>query len=134
MFIRIIGLSYIFLYFSILVSNATSSLSAIMDNFPCTMSTINKNVIIKRPSGSGSESNVGRKIEWLYIQTYSELQPIIYQNVNVLFCCQNECSHYLVIRSRKWHIGDNQLGHSVSNETFFGHFCTDPFRFFFNLA
>ena len=22
-----------------------------------------------------------------------------------------------------------QLGHSVSNETFFGHFCTDPFRF-----
>ena len=23
------------------------------------------------------------------------------------------------------------VGHSVSNGTFFGHFCTDPFRFFF---
>ena len=27
-----------------------------------------------------------------------------------------------------------EMGHSVSNGTFFGHFCTDPFRFFLDLA
>ena len=128
---------FIFMIFRALVSHRfvpnlrTNRFCIYLDDFPGVGVPSNQS---RRffPSGTLGDQSTNSKFkrDFLHIEynTISFLKTFLHHVVHK-WGKRVQMSHRL-----RWSSPQLYKGHSVSNGTFFGHFCTDPFRFFFYLA